>query len=300
MKAFILFVVVALCPVIFGQADSSSFVENNEQGIVMTGNLQQDNKTLFAAEQREVKIPLEMQSKRKPIVSGLFSLVVPGAGQLYNGNYTLTAVFVAIEAAAIYVGLKYDHKGDNQTDFFQNYANAHWNALRYADWTLKNAKYFANNSSFDESLWRDKVIPDGKNVNWDQLNNLERALGNVQDVGYSHVLPPYGVQQYYELIGKYPQFSHGWDEANPNDQDYHIIPSQLEWYANQRGKANDYYNVAAKAVIAIYLNHIASAIQAIWETSLQNKRLTAQASYEQMNFSGIAEYVPKLTVKYNF
>jgi len=31
------------------------------------------------------------------------------------------------------------------------------------------------------------------------------------NIGFSHELPTYNTQQYYELIGKYSQFKYGWD-----------------------------------------------------------------------------------------
>jgi len=44
-------------------------------------------------------------------------------------------------------------------------------------------------------------------VNLGELNRLEGDLGGY----YSHQLPPHG-EQYYEEIGKYPQFNVGWDD----------------------------------------------------------------------------------------
>jgi hypothetical protein len=41
-----------------------------------------------------------------------------------------------------------------------------------------------------------------------------------------------------------------------------------------RGKANDYYNVASKAVIGIYLNHFLSTLDAVWSTAQYNKQIS--------------------------
>ena len=85
---------------------------------------------------------------------------------------------------------------------------------RYAQWTINNIKYL--NPSIDPSQYH--VFNSNGTLNWSELNRLEGDIGG----GYSHELAPFGTQDYYEITGKYPQFSHGWDTANQSDTDYHI------------------------------------------------------------------------------
>lgn len=107
----------------------------------LTGVLSQD---LFSpqAESLSHKDSLELFETRSSLKAGLFSLLVPGAGQFYNGgtgNYIKAAGFFALEAAAIAVNIIWTNKGNNQTTFFQNYADVltlttGYSVLRYAKW----------------------------------------------------------------------------------------------------------------------------------------------------------------------
>ncbi|MEW6702999.1 MAG: hypothetical protein AB1298_09820, partial [Bacteroidota bacterium] len=233
--------------------------------------------------------------KKSPFLAGVLSFVVPGAGEFYSKSYIKSAAFIAIEATAITIGLIYNNKGDNQTNFFQNYADKYWSVERYAKWTIKNATKI--NSNVDPTKYR-VFEPNGK-VNWDELNRLESDLGSY----YSHRLPKYGEQQYYELIGKYPQFNVGWDDFGDENTPFvygdPLTPKFL-YYSIERGKANDFYNVAAKAVVVIFVNHILSAIDAVWTASNFNKDLEMHASIEKYNTGFNTVYYPQLNLQYRF
>lgn len=266
-----------------------------QEKVELTGNLQADAKYFAltnAYHEEKGKIDFSAPDKKSPFLAGALSFVLPGAGQFYNQSYWKTAVFGAIEVTAIVIGLKYDKKGDDQTDFFEAFANEHWSVKRYAEWTIKNVKNI--NSSVDPSKF--KVFNQDGSVNWQELNGLERELGS----GYSHALPVFGDQQYYELIGKYPQYSHGWDDSNQDETDFHFLSPNFSYYSTERGKANDYYNVAAKAVVALYINHLVSIVDAAWEAARINNKLKAHVSYEREMIPGVVEYSPKLTLSYSF
>jgi hypothetical protein len=103
--------------------------------IVFTGNLLADSKNISENYQPgNVSVPLQVKEKRSPLLAGLMSLIVPGAGEVYNDDYWKAGAFVALEATLIVVGLHYDHKGDTQTDKFQNYADGSWSVVKYAQW----------------------------------------------------------------------------------------------------------------------------------------------------------------------
>ena len=68
-------------------------------------------------------------SRKSPWLAGGLSLVLPGAGEFYAESYLKSAVFLAAEAALWVLAYSYDRKADRQTDFFQNYANAHWSVV---------------------------------------------------------------------------------------------------------------------------------------------------------------------------
>jgi TM2 domain-containing membrane protein YozV len=261
-----------------------SSILNAQNGL--TGNLKQDSRIAFA-ETKEL-LPLysaPVQNKKSPMLAGVLSLFIPGAGEVYAGEYLKAAIFVAVEAAFITTAVIYDNKGDDKTTEFEGYADQEWSVVKYAEW-LNEYRDGSINISPDQNLkpW--------ERVNWDELNSAES--------GFSHKLPPYGDQQYYELIGKYPQYSPGWREFDPADGDYHNVPPQFMFYSGMRGKANDYYNVATKAVIGIYINHFLSALDAVWSTAQYNKQLAVSVRAENVRFADINELIPVINLKYSF
>lgn len=270
-----------------------SFGQTKNERSVLTGNLFADSKIMlkkFNGENLTTKF--DLPEKKSPVKAGLFSLLVPGAGQFYNENYIISAIFVAAEAALITTAVIYNNKGNRKTDEFQKFADQHWNVKTYAQWTLNNLKNL--NSSLNANDYH--VFDSNGNVVWQELNRLETDIGD----GYSHNLPLPGEQQYYELIGKYPQYSHGWDDSNQNDTDFHILSPRFNYYSGQRGEANNLYNVSTKAVVGIYLNHVISALEAVWGASRFNNNLSMKMRIETINLAGRSEYVPTMNLKFNF
>ncbi len=235
------------------------------------------------------------EGRKKPIIAAGLSAAIPGAGQFYSESYIKAALFLAVETAAITVGLMYDKKGDDQTTFFQTFANAHWSVEKYARWTVKNAKTV--NSSVDPSQYA--VFNSQGKVNWSELNRLEAAIGNY----YSHRLPRYGEQQYFELIGKYAQYNVGWDDFGDENAPFAYgdpLTSRFLYYADERGKANDFYNIASKAVIVVFVNHLISAVDAALSANSYNKDLELNTSIEKFNYGYATYYIPQLNLRYRF
>jgi hypothetical protein len=102
------------------------------------------------------------------------------------------------------------------------------------------------------------------------------------------------------MIGKYPQFSHGWSDSNPADTDYHILSPFFKSYSIMRGDANDLYSVASTAVIIVYVNHFLSALDAAWSVASYNKSLAVNMRIEQQNLAGRIEFVPTINFALSF
>jgi hypothetical protein len=221
--------------------------------------------------------PLAMPPHKSPWLAAGMSAVIPGSGQVYTGNYWEAALFVAVDVAAWIVAYNYDKKGDRQTDKFQNFANANWSVVKYTEYTLNNLVAEGDRGKYDG--WRydwaksmDAFDRPWLQVNWTIINQMERDIAGY----YSHNLPAYNEQQYYELIGKYPQFNQGWRDADPSiGSDYETIKAHLTpmflWYAGERGKANDYYRSATTWVSVALINHLLSAADGAWSAIRYNK-----------------------------
>lgn len=283
MKAFIYPLIVFLFLVTSYPQEKDTFLS--------TGNLNTDAKQILL-NYNETSLPqinLQSENKKSPFLAGILSLLVPGAGEIYSEEYLKAGIFIAIEAAVITTAVIYDGKGDDKTTEFQNYADAYtnpdhnWSVVRYAEWLnqYENASIQINP---DESL------PPWERVNWTELNAAEKG---------SHKLPRHGEQQYYELIGKYHQYSSGWNDFTGGGNKDQISPNFI-FYSGMRGEANDFYSVASTAVIGIYVNHFLSALDAVWSATQFNKDLAVKVRLDNIQLTDRAVFYPKVTFTYNF
>lgn len=271
---------------------SNISAQNIKEWKFLTGNLNTDAKLILSDfnEPNNPHFSFSQENKKSPVLAGVLSLLIPGAGEIYTEEYLKAGIFIAIEAAVITTAIIYDKKGDDKTVEFQNYADENWSVNKYAEWTLTHLPTL--NSSLNAADFN--VFNTDGSVNWSELNRLERAIGK----GYSHSLPPYGDQQYFELIGKYPQYSAGWNDFNSDD--YHDSSPNFLFYAGERGKANDLYNISSKAVIGIYINHFLSTLDAVWSATTYNKNLAVKVRLENLQLTDHTEFIPTLYLTYTF
>lgn len=287
-KILILFVLSAL--IIHSQ-------DNAYNEIKLSGNFSLDAKLIQQGMQEDKNNrQIYLEEKKSPLLAALMSLAVPGAGDLYNGDIWNALGFIVVEAAAVTTAIMYDSKGDDKTAEYEGFANEHWSAERYAEWTVQNASRI--NSNVDPNNYN--VFDNNGNVNWQQLNMLESEIGS----WYSHQLAPFGHQQYYEMIGKYSQFNSGWDDFSEDPEDPFTYGDPLTerflYYSGERAKANDFYTVAKWAVIGVVTNHIVGAIEAAWSANRHNKALEMELGIEKEQMGFYTEYYPKLSVQVRF
>lgn len=263
-----------------------------------TGNLSFDAKQVLESykESNLPQIVLQNENKKSPFLAGILSLLVPGAGEIYSEEYLKAGIFIALEAAVITTAVIYDGKGDDKTTEFQNYADAYnnpdhnWSVVKYAQWLVQ---YEHNN---DQDLLNriiissDETLPPWQRVNWTELNAAEKG---------SHKLPRHGEQQYYELIGKYHQYSSGWNDFTGGGNKDQLSPNFL-FYSGMRGEANDFYSVASTAVIGIYVNHFLSALDAVWSASQFNSDLAVKVRLDNIQLTDRAIFYPKVILTYSF
>ncbi len=258
----------------------------------LTGDLATDSKIVFNSygNIQPVFVLDDLPNKKSPVLAGVMSAIIPGSGEFFVGEYLKAAIFFVVEAALVTTAVVYDNKGDDRTAEFQAFADEHWSVVKYSDNLLLQPGL---PDGCNIQINRDESLPPWEQIeNWDEINFCER--------GFSHKLPPYGEQQYYELIGKYNQYSSGWDEFDPAVDDFRAVPQIMLDYSKMRGEANDTYNVAAKAVIGIYINHFLSAIDAVWSATSYNKNLAINMRVQNIQLADRIEFVPTLNISYNF
>jgi len=264
----------------------------------LSGNLSEDlliSSKDFVIDENETSVVLK---KRPPILAAGLSVIIPGAGQFYNDDYWKSAIFVAVEVAAIITAISYNTKGNDQTVKFEAFANSEngWDVDKYAHWSVDNASRI--NPQILEGDPILNIFDSNGNVIWSKLNSLETKIGS----WYSHQLAPYDDQQYYEMIGKYQQFNPGWADFNYSDAYTYGDPltKTFDWYADERGKANSYYDVSNLAVKILVANHIISAVEAAFSANRHNRSLNAEVKMKS-NLVGYNQvFYPELSLSYRF
>jgi hypothetical protein len=238
--------------------------------------------------------------KKSPMLAGVLSIALPGAGQYYAKSYWAAAGFFAAEAFLWIAYAVKTGEADKKTEEFQRFADDHFSVVRYARWIENNATYYSlTNVSGMYDLTKGSAP--WEQIDWGRLNEVEAQIGLVAGSGFSHRLPVRPEQQYFELIGKYPQFGGGWDDAGsfgPADVVSDRVSAKFLAYRQMRGDANSLYNFATGTSFIIVANHVLGALHAAWSTSRWNRSIEATVHLKRISFlSESVEYVPYVSVR---
>ena len=228
------------------------------------------------------KIILEESKEKSVLLGAIMSIILPGSGEFYSKSYLKSAIFFGAEVGLWTVFAVYQGKGNSQTTEYQNYANQNWNINKYAAW-LKNQGFQGSS---------------GINPNEPDFEVLRAQVNVCEEQNFSHTLPHFGEQQYYEVIGKYQSFISGWSTAGSditkNNYGNYVL-QQVQDYMVTRQQANDYYNVSYTSLDVIVLNHILSAADAVWTVSMFNKNLKVNTSFNLKNIYNFTHGQYKVT-----
>ncbi len=247
------------------------------------------------------------QKERNVGLAFVTSAALPGSGQWLNGQRVKAIVAAGLEAAIITSYVVTRRQGLDQEDAFRSFAHDRWDPSRYASWLndyreYLNDEYAATITAPPVDLvpgvdlsnpagWsasdRDRVLQ-----MFDQIQAIERqAFHPETGAAFSHQLPDFGDQQYYELIGKYFQFAPGWDDYpawRSEDDGYlsAIDPEQtgpdgskpnvsdtFYAYARDHADAQDLLRKASRISTLLVFNHLLAGIDAAVSAKLFNDSL---------------------------
>jgi len=222
------------------------------------------------------------RGKYSVLKAGLMSGLIPGSGQIYTGSYLKSALFFIAEIASWSAYFVYSKKGDEQTRKFKQYADENWSVVRYTMWMNEWMEKYGTPDAPIVQIDQNESLKPWQRVDWSKLNEAERYISRLSG-GFSHTLPYYGEQQYYELIGKYHQYAPGWNDFDsgfvPEDVRLLQPTEKFKFYSLERGKANDFYSIASTSLFIVVANHVLSAIDAVVDAAVKNKKIKTKAEF---------------------
>lgn len=200
----------------------------------------------------------------------LFSLILPGAGEIYTGSKLKAALFMGLEVFSWYSYITSYSDGQDLENEFRAFANEYWNPSDYRAWLVEV-----------------KGVPSD-------------TIDFAEDSSFTHHLPNFMTQQYFEMIGKYDQFLYGWADT---DYDTGDSTSELrDSYLGMRENANNKFDRARNFAIISIANRMISAFDAALSARKLNKK--ADRFSEVQLKARLADYhgekIPKLIFTYKF
>jgi hypothetical protein len=166
-----------------------------------------------------------VDSGPKPGAAFLYSLAVPGAGQLAQGEKR-GYLYMAAELA-FWVGFfTLNGKGLDEREDYESYADAHWDFEGYQAWYDENCTECQEEMAYDYEC---------------------------------RPLAAYGTQEYYEDIGKYDTYWRWWSDSGAGGDNPEFLDVRNEYW-DMRGESNLHLRQARYAVTAAFLNHLVSAV----------------------------------------
>lgn len=256
--------------------------------------------------------------RTNPGVAFLASALVPGAGQAANGKWVRAGIYFTTEVVGLIYHFDRNALAKRQEEAYEQFTHENWSVVAYAQWlvqysdannlsqadlsNLRNMVYNSNNRPIAPS-WGNTPNDWGK-VDINILHNVENETPFIFEDRYgsifSHELPTYGSQQYYELISKYYQFQSGWqdfynvvinsDHANydPNHTffygwDGQDLPNTMFYQGRDFAQEfNDNYRTAGNILKLLLVNHVVSAFDALFTVQLKNSKIETNTNLMKM------------------
>jgi len=203
---------------------------------------------------------LSTENKKSYTKGVIFSLILPGGGEYYTGNYLKGTALTAVEVLCWAAFFKYDRLGNEKEDEFEAFADAHWNPEGYREW----------------------------------LNDYVTEHGSPPD-NFTHTLPETKTQQYYEMIGKYEQFAPWWDDYDEEKED----SDRRHYYMDIRYKSNQYLKIKRTSTMIMIVNRILSVFDTAFTIKKHNQKVKKDV-YIGLRYKRIKEKDYGLSLIFNW
>ncbi|MBD3617629.1 MAG: hypothetical protein HUJ22_13810 [Gracilimonas sp.] len=247
--------------------------------------------------------------RNNPGIAFAASAIVPGAGQAANGKWVRTGIYFTAEVLGIIFHLDRNAQAQRQERAYKQFAQENWSVVAYSKWLVNYSQQHQLNNGWQ--TLQNEIS--GENPNWNNtkqdwdlvsistLRNVERLtpfyFKDRVGSNFSHELPDYGSQQYYELISKYYQFQPGWRDwyeditmAQVQDESLYRYfwngqDEPFELFHEGRDRAQEFnqnYRVAGNILKLILVNHVVSAFDALFTVQLKKSRIQTETNLLKM------------------
>jgi hypothetical protein len=166
------------------------------------------------------------------VLPALLSAVVPGTGEIVTGHWWNGLPLVAADVATWIGYAHYQNEGQDIRSDSYHFADRYWHESRWQD-SLTVTSYYDTTAAYN----CDCSPP------WIPREQDER--------------------EYYENIGKYPQFYPGWDDWKTG-YDPESPQSLRRQYVDMRIASNDSYDNADALLSVAAITRVVSVVQCIW------------------------------------
>jgi hypothetical protein len=232
----------------------------------------------------------------------LSSAILPGSAQAVHGNWLRAGIYFAVEVAALYTHLEYRSRGNRGERNYERFADQNWSVVQYADWLVEYHEHHNISNPYISDL---AAILNGRepafdtDIDWqavdiDLLRHAEShtpyiTTDELDANNFSHVLPAYGSQQYYELISKYFQYASGWKDFYGFHEQELTDPFLIDRFGGKASpmfwtgrdmaeKFNDQFRFSNNMLSLLIINHFVSAFDAYFTVRLKNRQVQVSAT----------------------
>ena len=166
----------------------------------------------------------------------LFSSIIPGAGQYYNGNKIKAILFGVVEVACIASYFNYHNKADDKKDEYKAYADQHYSFEQFKHNRDIIAKYaYQYNTHLQDDPF-DIFYETNDDGGYAQYSPGYFVIDGPEYDNFDVVQNELDWQHYYEDMGKYDRYWLGWD-------DYGVFDDQgNRWYNPNLSVTDDIYS----------------------------------------------------------
>ncbi len=209
---------------------------------------------------------VEYDYEKSPGKAFLMSAIIPGAGEIYTGKWGRAAGFLGMEALFWTMHFVKKGEGEDIENEYKKYADNHWNLT---DWANRYGEYNTGENKRDSHHFYvivkvkengDYVPQTGTEAEVTTASDYFEYLETIQEEygAQDHIVEAIKSRDYYENIGKYDQFSYGWEDFETDS----LVSDRRDHYTTRREDSNNALKMASQFGTAVIINHVVSAIHA--------------------------------------